>query len=205
MDIFHFNIPLFITTFGYIGLCAIIFAESGLFFGFFFPGDSLLFSAGLIASQGFFDVRVLIILVSVAAILGDNVGYWFGVKVGPKIFTKEDSLFFHKRHIERTRLFYLKYGPRAIVLARFVPVVRTFTPIFAGVGNMPYGIFIRYNIIGGVLWGAGLTTLGYVLGAFVPGIDAYITPIALGIITLSFFPVAYELYKSRIIKERQIP
>ena len=191
------NIPLFITTFGYIGLCAIVFAESGLFFGFFFPGDSLLFSAGLIASQGFFDIRVLATLIVVSAIAGDSVGYWFGAKVGPKIFTKEDSFFFNKRHIERTRLFYLKYGPRAVVLARFIPVVRTFTPILAGVGNMPYLLFLRYNIVGGVAWGAGLTLLGYFLGSAIPGIEEYIVPIALGIIVVSFLPIALEFYRAR--------
>ena len=196
-DFLHPNIPLFITTFGYIGLCAIVFAESGLFFGFFFPGDSLLFSAGLIASQGFFDIRVLATLIVVSAIAGDSVGYWFGAKVGPKIFTKEDSFFFNKRHIERTRLFYLKYGPRAVVLARFIPVVRTLTPILAGVWNMPYLLFLRYNIVGGVAWGAGLTLLGYFLGAAIPGIEEYIVPIALGIIVVSFLPIALEFYRAR--------
>lgn len=198
----HLNIPLFITTFGYLGISVIVFAESGLFFGFFFPGDSLLFSAGLVASQGFFDIRVLAALVVVSAIVGDSVGYWFGAKAGPRIFTKENSFFFNKRHIERTRLFYLKYGPRAVVLARFVPVVRTFTPILAGVGNMPYGIFLRYNIIGGSLWGAGLTILGYFLGGAIPSIEEYIMPIALGIIVVSFFPIAYEVYLSRASNER---
>ena len=125
----HYDPVLFIETVGYVGLFSIIFAESGLFFGFFFPGDSLLFAAGLLASQGFFSIIPLIIGLLFAAILGDNVGYWFGAKVGPAIFSREDSLFFHKKHIDRTERFYAKYGPKAVVLARFVPIDRTYPPI----------------------------------------------------------------------------
>ena len=196
-DVLHFDLVAVIKAFGYLGLFAIVFAESGLFFGFFLPGDSLLFTAGLLASQGFLDPWLLAVIISAGAILGDSVGYWFGAKVGPKIFTRENSFFFNKRHVERTHLFYLKYGPRAVVLARFVPVVRTFTPILAGVGSMPYGIFLRYNIIGGILWGTGLTLLGYFLGTAIPGIDKYLLPIVLGIIVISFLPIASELIKDR--------
>ena len=196
-EFFKIDLTTLIQGFGYIGLFAIVFAESGLFFGFFLPGDSLLFTAGLIASQGTLNIFVLVPLIVVAAILGDNFGYWFGAKVGPKIFTREDSFFFNKRHIDRTRIFYLKYGPKAVIIARFVPIVRTFTPILAGVGSMPYFTFLRYNIIGGVLWGAGVTLLGYFLGMVIPNIEQYLLPIVLVIIVISFLPVVFEFWKSR--------
>lgn len=190
-----FNIDIFslVQAFGYLGILGIVFAESGVFFGFFLPGDSLLFTAGLLASQGFLNIWMLLVFVPIAAILGDNFGYWFGSKVGPKIFTKEDSLFFHKHHIERTRAFYAKYGAKAIVLARFVPVVRTFVPVLAGVGQMPYRTFMKYNIIGGVFWGVGMLLLGFTLGSVVPNIDQYILPIVLVIIAISFMPIAHEM------------
>ena len=199
-DFLHFDLMALIKTFGYLGIFTIVFAESGLFFGFFFPGDSLLFTAGLIASQGFLNIWILVPLIILGAILGDNVGYWFGAKVGPKIFTREDSFFFHKRHVERTHNFYLKYGAKAVVLARFIPIVRTFTPILAGVGTMPYGTFLKFNIIGGVFWGAGVTLLSYFLGAIIPGIDRYLLPIVIGIIVASFLPIAFEFFKSRTKK-----
>jgi len=200
IDLFHIDLIGLIKTFGYLGIFTIVFAESGLFFGFFFPGDSLLFTAGLIASQGFLNIWILVPLIILGAILGDNVGYWFGAKVGPKIFTREDSFFFHKRHVERTHNFYLKYGAKAVVLARFIPIVRTFTPILAGVGTMPYGTFLKFNIIGGVFWGAGVTLLSYFLGAIIPGIDRYLLPIVIGIIVASFLPIAFEFFKSRTKK-----
>jgi len=200
IDLFHIDLIGLIKTFGYLGIFTIVFAESGLFFGFFFPGDSLLFTAGLIASQGFLNIWILVPLIILGAILGDNVGYWFGAKVGPKIFTREDSFFFHKRHVERTHNFYLKYGAKAIVLARFIPIVRTFTPILAGVGTMPYGTFLKFNIIGGVFWGAGVTLLSYFLGAIIPGIDRYLLPIVISIIVVSFLPIAFEFFKSRTKK-----
>ena len=199
-DLLHIDLIALIKTFGYLGIFAVIFAESGLFFGFFFPGDSLLFTAGLLASQGLLDIRILVILVILGAILGDSVGYWFGAKVGPKIFTYEDSFFFHKRHIERTHNFYVNYGAKAIVLARFIPIVRTFTPILAGVGTMPYSTFLKFNIIGGVFWGAGVTLISYFLGASIPGIERYLLPIIIGIIIVSFLPIVFEFFKSKMKK-----
>ncbi len=186
-----------VATFGLIGVFAIVFAESGLFFGFFLPGDSLLFTAGLLASQGYFNVVLLWLGCTLAAILGDSVGYAFGKKVGPKIFFREDSFFFHKKHIDRTRAFYEKYGKKTIVLARFVPIVRTFAPILAGVGQMEYRTFLSYNIIGGVLWSTLLIFLGYGLGSAIPSIDRYLFPIVLGIIAVSFIPIAREWWKTR--------
>lgn len=202
-ELFHIDLSALIQTLGYVGVWAIVFAESGLFFGFFLPGDSLLFTAGLLASQGFFHVWWLVLLVVSAAVLGDNVGYWFGAKVGPKIFTREDSFFFHKRHVERTRSFYESYGTKTIVLARFIPIVRTFAPILAGVGGMHYGTFFRYNLIGGVLWGVGVTLLGYSLGAVIPDIDRYLLPIILLIIAISFLPIIVEILKNRRVSKKE--
>ncbi len=186
-----------ITTLGYVGLFSIVFAESGLFFGFFLPGDSLLFSAGLLASTGTLDIWVLLIIIPIAAALGDSIGYWFGSWVGPRIFTKEDSFFFNKKHIVRTEQFYKKYGAKAIVLARFIPVVRTFVPIVAGVGSMRYTTFLTYNIIGGLLWGVGVTLLGYFLGTAFPQAEEYLLPIIVAIILLSFLPVVWEWWVAR--------
>jgi len=198
--IIHFDVVSLVQAFGLLGLLVIIFVESGVFFGFFFPGDSLLFAAGLLASQGFLNIWALLLLVPLAAILGVNFGYWFGKKVGPRLFNREDSFFFHKKHIERTREFYAKYGVKAIVLARFIPVVRTFTPILAGVGEMPYNIFMKYNILGGLLWTTSLLGLGYSLGAVVPDIDKYLLPIVIVIILVSFSPIIREVIKHKKAK-----
>lgn len=186
-----------IKTAGYAGLFAIVFAESGLFFGFFLPGDSLLFMAGFLASQNLFNIWFLIPLLFLAAVLGDNVGYSFGYKVGPKIFNRQDSLFFHKDHLIRTKKFFEKYGPRAIILARFMPIVRTFTPILAGVGEMPYRTFFVFNVVGGIAWTLGLTLAGYTLGQTVPNPDKYILPIVLVIIIVSVTPPIFEFLKER--------
>lgn len=195
--IFDFDIMTFAKTAGYIGIFFVVFAESGLFFGFFLPGDSLLFTAGLLASGGFFNIALLILLVFVGAILGDQVGYWFGKKVGPKIFTKEDSFWFQKKHIERARDFYSSYGKKTIIFARFIPIIRTFAPILAGVGNMPYRTFTLFNIIGGFLWGVGVTMLGYFLGSIIPNAKDYLLPIIALIIFLSFLPPIISFAKNR--------
>lgn len=188
---------LIIQTLGVVGVLAIIFAESGLFFGFFFPGDSLLFAAGLYASQGYINIFVLVIGGMVMAILGDSVGYSFGKKVGPAIFTREDSFFFHKKHIERAKSFYEKYGSKTILLARFVPIVRTFAPIIAGVGGMRYRTFIVFNAIGGCLWVLSMTLIGFFLGKFVPGASTYLHFIVVAIIIVSFIPIFIEWLKSK--------
>lgn len=198
MNLLQYLDPAFlVATFGLAGVFAIVFAESGLFFGFFLPGDSLLFTAGLLASQGHFSILLLWVGCMAAAILGDSVGYAFGKKVGPKIFFREDSFFFHKKHIERTRAFYEKHGRKTLILARFVPIVRTFAPILAGVGQMEYRVFLSYNILGGVLWATLLIFLGYGLGSFVPSVDRYLLPIVLLIILLSFVPIILEWRKNR--------
>ncbi len=191
------DITFIIQTFGLIGITAIIFAESGLFFGFFLPGDSILFTAGVLASQGLFNIALLTTCVWFAAVLGDTVGYWFGAKIGIKIFNKEKSFFFNKRYPERAHEFYTKYGGKAIILARFMPAVRTFVPIMAGVGNMSYKRFLSFNIIGGTIWTLGLTLGGYFLGQRVAKIDQYIIPIIVLIVLTSVIPVISEIAKSR--------
>ncbi len=193
----QFDILGFVLSFGYLGLFALIFIESGVFFGFFFPGDSVLLSVGLLASQGAFNIFVLVPLLCAAAILGDSAGYWFGATVGPRIFAREDSLFFPKRRVEETRKYFEKFGPPTVVLARFIPAIRTMAPILAGVGRMRYSLFLRYNILGGLLWAAGITLLGYTLGNTVPNIDHYIFPIIALIILTSFIPILFEWRKHR--------
>ncbi len=188
---------LIIKTLGLIGLFFVVYAESGLFFGFFFPGDSLLFTAGFLASQNYLDVGLLAVGSFVCAVLGDNTGYWFGKKVGPKIFTKEDSFFFHKRHLESAEKFYEKYGKKTIVMARFTPIVRTFAPIVAGVGNMKYTDFTFFNMLGGFAWSFGLVFTGYFLGQAIPDIDKYILPVIVAIIILSVLPVAFQIFRRK--------
>ncbi len=191
----HWDLAEIIKAIGYVGVFGIVFAESGLFFGFFLPGDSLLFTAGFLASQGFFDISILTILVVVGAISGDSVGYWFGRKMGQKVFNKKDSFFFKKDHLDKAHAFYEKHGGKTIILARFMPMVRTFAPIVAGAANMTYRKFISYNVIGGLLWGAGVTLAGYVLGNTIPNADKYLLPIIFVIIAVSVTPPAYHVLK----------
>jgi len=194
----HYLDPAFlIQTLGLLGVFTIVFAESGLFFGFFLPGDSLLFTAGLLASQGHFNVFILWVGCMVAAIVGDSVGYAFGKRLGLRLLTKEDSFFFRKEHIHKTEAFYAKYGKKTIVLARFVPIVRTFAPILAGVGRMEYRTFLSYNVFGGVLWSTLLIFLGFGLGSIIPTIDRYLLPIVLLIIVVSFIPLLLEWIKQK--------
>ena len=186
-----------IKTLGVAGLFFAVFAESGLFFGFFFPGDSLLFTAGFLASQNILNITVILIGSFLCAVIGDSVGYWFGKAIGVKIFNKENSFFFSKKHIDSTKDFYNKYGNKTVFLARFVPVVRTFAPILAGVGNMPYKNFISYNIVGGFVWSFLVILLGFFLGKVIPNLDGYLLPIVLVIIFVSFLPVIFEVMKAK--------
>lgn len=185
-------IPL-VKLIGYPGLFAVVFLESGVFFGFFLPGASMLFTAGLLSSQGYFSVWVLIPLLMLAAVLGDSAGYWFGAKVGYKLFLRPNSRFFRHEYLQSAKDFYERHGVYAIVLARFVPVIRTFAPIVAGVVKMRYRSFLSYNIIGALLWAAGVTFLGYYLGEKVPFVSQYLTPIVLGIIVLTLVPLVWKL------------
>ncbi len=193
---FGLDLISLIKTAGYFGLFAIIFAETGLFFGFFFPGDSLLFTAGFLASQGYMNVAVLVAIFFSAAILGNSVGYFFGRKMSEKLFERENSIIFNRDHVEQTRDFYEKHGAKAMIFARFVPIVRTFAPIMAGVGKMAYSKFLFYNVIGAALWAIGLTVLGYFLGSVIPDVDRYIVPVIAAIIILSLLPNAVHLIKN---------
>ncbi len=188
-------------TFGMLGLFGIIFAESGLLIGFFLPGDSLLFTAGLFASQGKFGLNLPVVLVGVflAAVIGDQVGYLFGKKVGPSIFRRADSRLFKQQYVAKADSFFEKHGPKTIVLARFVPVVRTFVPVLAGVGKMHYRTFVTYNVIGGFLWAVGITGLGAILGNQIgaENIDKYLLPLVAVIILLSITPAVFEVLRHR--------
>ncbi len=191
------HIQSIIIGFGYVGIWSTVFAESGLFFGAFLPGDSLLFTVGLLSSQGHFHFVLLWFIVVTAAILGDNVGYAFGKMVGPKIFNKEDSLLFRQSHVTRAHEFYERHGKKAIILARFVPIIRTFAPIVAGVANMHYRTFVLFNIIGGLLWATLLLGFGYTVGRYIPGADKYLEWIIIGIIVLSVLPIVIEYFRSK--------
>ena len=185
-------------TIGLIGLFAIVFAESGLFFGFFLPGDSLLFTAGLLSSQGHLaPLPVILVGCFVAAVAGDQVGYLFGARVGPSLFRRPDSRIFKQEYVEKARAFFERHGSKTIVLARFVPIVRTFAPILAGVGEMQYRTFVTFNVMGGLLWAVGVTTLGYVLGETAPWVEDYLLLVIAVIILLSLLPVAIEVLRSR--------
>jgi membrane-associated protein len=183
-------------TAGYLGIFGIVFAESGLFFGFFLPGDSLLFTAGFLASQGVFSLPVLVVICVTAAITGDAVGYAFGFRFGRRLFERPDSRWFNRKHLVAAEAFYEKHGGKAIVLARFVPIVRTFVPIAAGVAGMKYSRFSMFNVLGGILWGFGLTTAGYVLGNTIPDVDKYLIPVVMGIVIISALPSIIHIVKA---------
>ena len=191
----HIDLKEIISAIGYLGLFLIVFAESGLFFGFFLPGDSLIVTAGLLASQGFFNIYYLLIILPIAAVSGDSIGYWFGKKVGPAIFNKEKSFFFDKNHIERANNFYKKHGGKTIIIARFIPIIRTFAPIVAGVAEMDYTKFLRFNIFGGLFWTVGMLVIGFFLGKIIPDVDKYLLPIIALIVFLSLLPPIIEVYK----------
>ena len=192
----HDALPTLVKSIGYPGIAAAIFAESGLFFGFFLPGASLLFTAGLLASQGYFNPWILIPLVTISAIGGDSTGYWFGKKVGISLFFKKDSRWFHHEHLERAKDFYDRHGVQTVLLARFLPIIRTFAPIVAGIVNMQYKTFLAYNVAGACAWGAGVTFLGYYLGARVPFVGQYLTLIILCIIVVTSIPLYLEITKA---------
>ncbi|PKV87037.1 DedA family protein [Streptomyces sp. TLI_146] len=187
-----------LSSFGLAGLLVIVFAESGLLIGFFLPGDSLLFTCGLLVTSGKIDHPLWLVCVAVvaAAVVGDQVGYLFGRKVGPSLFNRPDSRLFKQENVEKAHDFFEKYGPKSLVLARFVPIVRTFTPIIAGVSRMNYRSFITYNVIGGTLWGAGVTLLGAALGN-VEFVHKNIELMLVAIVLVSVVPIAIEYLRAR--------
>ena len=185
--------PLFLLV-----ISLIVFAESGLLIGFFLPGDSLLFAAGLVAGlEHRPHILVLVGCAFVAAVIGDQVGYMIGQRTGPHLFTREESRLFKPAHVQRAHEFFERHGPKAIVLARFVPIVRTFTPVIAGVGAMRYRTFVTFNVLGGALWAFGATLLGWGLGKRYPKLEDYLTPVVIVIVLLSIAPMVYEIIKHR--------
>ena len=201
LDLFHqlTNVRELVRVGGYVGLTGIIFAETGLLVGFFLPGDSLLVTAGLLASQPEFGLNVWALgaLLTVAAIVGNTVGYVIGRASGPRLFTRDDSLLFKKKHLYRAEEFYRKHGGKTLVLARFMPIVRTFVPVVAGLANMPFAAYTAYNVLGGVLWIWSMLLVGYFLGRAVPGIDKYIELMILAIVFLSVLPAIIAWWRDR--------
>ncbi len=192
------NLEGLVRSGGYLALFFIVFAETGLLAGFFLPGDSLLVTAGVFAAvDGALNIWVLNGLLIAAAIMGDTTGYWIGYHIGPRIFNKQDSLLFHKDHLIRSQKFYEKYGAKTIVIARFVPIVRTFAPTVAGVGKMDYKKFLSYNIFGGIGWVSGMTFIGYFLGNSVPNIEKKIHIVIPVVILLSILPIVKEWFDHR--------
>lgn len=188
----HLDLVSLIKTAGYLGVFSIVFLESGMLVGFFFPGDSLLFTAGFLASQGFLDIRILVPGLFLAAVLGNSTGYYLGKNIGRKLFNKENSIWFNKKHLIRAERFYQKHGGKAIVLAQFVPVVRAFVPFVAGIGVMKYRRFVFFNFFGAVLWAVGVTLAGYYLGSLIPDVDKYLLPIVGLIIFASILPALHH-------------
>jgi membrane-associated protein len=191
--------PKTIVAAGYFVITAIIFAECGLLFGFFLPGDSLLFTAGFLASQGFGDLNIvqLSALCGLAAALGPLLGYWYGKMLGPHLFNREDSLLFRRAHLMRAHAFYERHGGKALILARFIPIVRTFAPVVAGMAVMDYSKFILYTIVGAVLWAVGVTWLGYFLGSLIPEAGKYLEYIIVFIILISVAPPLIHYLRDR--------
>lgn len=203
MDTLHellsrlYDVEAIIRWGGMAMICAIVFAETGLMVGFFLPGDSLLVTAGVFAAAGHLDVYSMLIMVSLCAVVGDQLGYFIGQKTGPALFTRENSLLFKRSHVLRAQAFYEKYGAKTIVIARFVPVVRTFAPVVAGVGQMNYRRFVRYNVFGGILWVACMILTGYLIGTVVPDINKHIHVVIAVVILLSVLPAIIEVMRSR--------
>jgi len=206
-DLVHriYDVEALVRIGGLMALIAIVFVETGLFLGFFLPGDSLLVTAGLFAARGDLGLWSIFLFVSLAAIVGDTVGYTIGARTGPKIFTREDSLLFHKKHLITTKEFYDRYGGVTIIIARFMPIVRTFAPLVAGVGGMEYRRFVFYNVAGGVGWVVSMTSLGYFLGKAVPGIDRHIHVVIAVVIFLSLLPGIIKLARDRWRLRRTAP
>ena len=202
--LFHFltDVKGMIQWGGYFALAAIVFTETGLMFGFFLPGDSLLVTAGLFAAQGHLNIVYLNVLLIVMAIAGDATGYYIGKKLGPALFRRKNSRLFKKEHLIRTQLFYEEHGGKTIIIARFVPIIRTFAPVVAGIADMPYRRFALFNITGGVGWVLSMTMIGYVLGKVIPNIEKYIEVVIIVVILLSLLPGVIEHQRARKKKIR---
>jgi membrane-associated protein len=202
-DLFHrlSNLPELVQWAGLFGLAAIIFSETGLLIGVFLPGDSLLVTAGLLAARGYLNVYALAPVLTVAAICGNSVGYFIGRATGPRIFSRENSLFFNKKHAIRAHQFYEKHGRKTIVLAQFMPIIRTFGPVVAGVGGMKFRTFITFNIMGAVLWIWSMVAIGYFLGSYIPGIDQHIEIVVAIVVFISLLPGLISWYRGKRAKQ----
>jgi membrane-associated protein len=199
----HFDLLHWVITLGYVGVVLIVFIETGLFFGFFLPGDSLLFTAGLLASQKIFDIRILVPLIIVAAILGYQVGYWFGQKIIQWLLKRKESFWFKRAYLEQAKDFYDRHGGKALIIGRLIPVVRTFIPVVAGMVHMTNRRYFIYNVSGALMWGGGMTLLGYYLGSIFPQASHYITIIAILIVLLSISPAVWRVSCDYICKKKR--
>ncbi|GBF04535.1 dedA protein [Deinococcus aerius] len=191
------DLPQLLLSVSYLGIFAIVFAESGLLIGFFLPGDSLLITAGILAQQGSLHLAGVMLAVALGAVIGDSTGYFIGRRFGPAVFSRPDSRLFRPEYVERTQAFFERYGALSLILARFVPVVRTVAPTLAGVGKMPYARFLTYNVVGGLLWAISVPLLGFWLGGLIPHLDRYILLVVGVAVVLSLIPVGLELRKLR--------
>jgi membrane-associated protein len=198
-DFFHrfSNLPELVQWAGLIGLTVIVFSETGLLVGFFLPGDSLLVTAGLLAATGYLNVYELAPILTLAAISGNSLGYFIGRTSGPRIFTRENSLFFNKKHAIRAAQFYEKHGRKTIVLAQFMPIIRTFSPVIAGVGGMKFRTFLTFNVLGAFLWVWSMLGIGYFLGNYIPGVDQHIEIVVIIVVFISLLPGLISGYRSR--------
>lgn len=193
----YLDISQWVSAIGYFGLFAIIFIETGMFFGFFLPGDSLVIASGFLASQGVLNIWILVPLFILTATLGYAVAYWFGKSLGTWLLRRKDGFFFRKRYIEEARSFYRRHGPLALVVGRLLPIIRTFVPIAAGLAAMPYKSYMLWNVVGAFIWGGLLCVLGYVLGKLIPNAEHYILPIVILIIIASLLPAMWHIFKKR--------
>jgi membrane-associated protein len=196
------SIDKLILSGGLLAVGATVFAESGLLIGILLPGDTLLLGAGILAAQDVLPILPLTLIVMAGAVLGDNVGYSIGRRSGPRIFRKQDGIFFRQEHIEKAEKFYLVHGGKTIIMARFIPIIRTFAPLVAGVGKMPRRRFMFFNIIGGVSWGGGVTLLGYWFGSRIPGLENYIGPTIIGVSVLTFGSILYHALREETTRRR---
>jgi membrane-associated protein len=201
-DFFHrfSNLPELVQWAGLIGLTIIVFSETGLLVGFFLPGDSLLVTAGLLAATGYLNVYELAPILTLAAISGNSLGYFIGRTTGPRIFTRENSIFFNKKHAIRAAQFYEKHGRKTIVLAQFMPIIRTFSPVISGVAGMKFKTFLTYNVLGAVLWVWSMLGIGYFLGNYIPGVDQHIEIVVVIVVFISLLPGLISGYRSRRAK-----
>jgi membrane-associated protein len=199
-DLFHriYDVESLVRVGGIIGLSAIVFIETGLLVGFFLPGDSLLVTAGLFAARGDLEVASLLIALSLAAIVGDTVGYNIGARAGPKLFTRPDSLLFNRKHLITTKEFYERHGPYTIVIARFIPILRTFAPVVAGIGAMQYWRFVSCNVVGGIGWVLTTVLGGYFLGRTIPNIHDHIHKVIVVVIVLSLLPAIIKFTREKM-------